>query len=232
MEAVKAPVNPGSTILYLSISLIAALAVGCVAYMIITNNKTMASGNWEGFQGPSKGVSDIPCGQESSFAIQLSDLFASKVSTTEDGEADLTEFKVILSKLCCFKHDLMSTNQIVMATKTVPFNTSHDRENLGDTTGRCFRNAMPVRDLNIIFDTWKDRGQFLLDRLCTSYNLSKQEGTQANNAFMSVFSDTLSIARTVCISDYNDGKTKVSPRDLKGYTPEEVKELGPYNGYY
>ena len=231
MEAVKLPVNPGSSTLFFVIAFIAAIVAGLVAYKVLNTKKTIASGNWEGFQGPSKGVSDIPCGQESSFAVELSELFAKKVSTTEDGEADLTEFKLILSKLCCFKHDLMSTNQVVRSTLSIPFNTSHDRENIADTTGRCFTKGMPKRDLDIIFDTWKTRAHLLLDKLCTSYSLSDIESEKANNAFMSVWMDTLGVAKSVCISDTKKD-ADASPRDLKGFTPEEVKDLGPYNGYY
>jgi hypothetical protein len=231
MEAVKMPVNPGSSTLFFMIAGIAALWVGYVAYRMIQNNKTIGSGNWEGFQGPPLGVSDIPCGQESSYAAQLSALFSAKKSTTEEGEADLKEFKTIVSKLCCFKHDLMSTNQVVRATLRVPFNTSHDRENLGDTTGRCFTKSMPPRELDIIFDTWKTRGLHLLDRLCTSYNLTPFESAQADKAFASVLLDTLDVAKTVCVSSQMEA-AKGSPRDLRGYMPESIKNLGAYLGYY
>jgi len=232
MEAPKLPVNPGSSTLFLFIALIVAAAVGYAAYKVINTNKTIASGKWEGFQGPSRGVSDIPCGQESSFAIELSDLFATKESTTEEGVADLTEFKIILSKLCCFKHDLMSTNRVVRATLSLPFNTSHDRENIGDTTGRCFSKGLPARDLDIVFDAWRTRGSVLLDKLCTSYSLSESEERQANNAFASVWMDTNRVARSVCLEGSNLDKKNESPRDLNGYMPKAIKDLGAYLGYY
>ena len=235
MEQPTIPANLGSSTLYFLISLLAALAVALVAYVFVVNVNTMASGSWahskkEGFQGPSRGVSDIPCGQESSYAVSLSQLFSSKTSTTEEGEADLTEFKVILSKLCCMKHDLMSTNRVVRSTLNLPFVTAHDREYIGDTVGRCFSNSLPPRDLDIIFETWKTRGLNLLDKLCTSYNLSDSESSSAKNDFMSVWSDTYDIARTVCVpSKMTDSS---SPRDPKGFMPDAIKELGTYLGYY
>ena len=231
MEAPKLPVNPGSSTLFFTIAIIAALAVGLVAYKIVKTNKTIASGNREGFQGPSRGVSDIRCGQESSYAVELSDLFAAKESSTEEGEADLMEFKLILSKMCCLKHDLVSTNQVVRASLSTPYNTSHDRENLGDTVGRCFTKSMPPRDLEIIFDTWKTRGLVLLDKLCTSYDLSSSEEDAANKAFSALWTDTRALAQGVCLGSVDEDKSG-SPRDLRGYMPEKIRDLGKYLGYY
>ena len=230
----KLSVNPGSTSFFMVIALFAAMVSGIVAYMIILRNKTVASGNWsEGFQGPSKGVSDIQCGQESSFAVRLSEIFATKKSTTEEGEADLREFKLIVSKLCCLKHDLMSTNQMVQATMYLPFNTSHDRENPADTTARCFTKTLPPRDLKISFETWVDRALFLLERLCTSYNLTPDEEKDAKENLLSVWSDTYDIAKTVCVAGKPPPITSSgSPRDPKAFTPEPVTGLGPYTGYY
>lgn len=185
----------------------------------------------EGFQGPSKGVSGIQCGQESSYAVNLSDLFASKESSTEEGEADLEEFKQILSKLCCLKHDLMSTNQVVQSTLNVKFNTSHDRENPADTVGRCFTKSLPSRDLDIIFITWRERGLALLDKLCTSYDLNDEEAKGAKNDLLSLWSDTYDVGRTVCAPDNKDTKN-ASPRDVRGVMPEKVQTLGAYTGYY
>ena len=240
MDQAVLPVNAGSTTLYIFVSLLAAAVALLVAHVTINNNGTLGSGNWnggggggartEGFQGPRRGVSDIPCGQESSFVTNLADLFSTKKSTTGDGEADLTEFKLILSKLCCLKHDLMSTNRVVSATLKVPFVTAHDREYIGDTAGRCFSNSLPPRDLDIIFETWRDRGLTLLDKLCTSYTLTDSEAKAAKNDFMSVWSDTYDVARTVCIPCKKVDDS--SPRDPKGLMPEAIRDLGVYLGYY
>jgi hypothetical protein len=236
MDKPVLPINPGSTTLYFFISLLAGSVALLIAYVTINKNGTLGSGTWhagaskEGFQGPVRGVSDIPCGQESSFAIKLSDLFSTKKSTTGDGEADLTEFKLILSKLCCLKKDLMSTNRVVSATLKIPFVTVHDREYIGDTVGRCFSNSLPPRDLDIIFFTWRDRGLTLLDKLCTSYNLTDSEEQAANDDFMSVWSDSYDVARTVCIPCKKAESS--SPRDPKGFMPETIRDLGVYLGYY
>jgi hypothetical protein len=238
MDQPVLPVNPGSTSLYFFISLLVGAVALLIAYVSINKSGTVGSGNWhgsaaakaEGFQGPKRGVSHIPCGQESSFVTNLADLFSAKKSTTGDGEADLTEFKLILSKLCCLKHDLMSTNRVVRATLKIPFVTIHDREYIGDTAGRCFTNSLPPRDLDIIFETWRDRGLTLLDKLCTSYDLTDSETLNANNDFMSVWSDSYDVARTVCIPCKKDDYS--SPRDPKGFMHESIRDLAGYFGYY
>ena len=223
-------ITKSSTLFYVGLSIFVALVVGLLAYMVISRRKTVPSGSKEGFQGPTQGVSDFPCGQESAEAIALAEIFTGRISTTEEGAPDLLELKAILSKMCCMKHDLMSVSQVVQASLYLPYSNTHDRENPADTVGRCFTKGIPPRDLDITFATWKDRATLLINRLCTSYNLSKAESEEAANYFMRCWSDCFDIAKTVCLKD-NKVPTR-SPRDPKGVTPEAVKGLGTYDGYY
>ena len=219
-----------SIIFYVILALLFALLAGGVAYHVLKRMRTIPSGKREGFQGPMHGVSDIPCGQESSDAIAISDLFATKKSTTGDGSEDLKELKQILSKLCCIKHDLVSPNQVIVSTMNLSYNNSHDRETPSDTVARCFTKSVPIRDLDISFGTWKERGLLLLNRLCTSYNLSNMESENVKKFFDNCWRDTFSVAKEVCVVP--DGKESVNPRDLKGLAPEAIKDLGLYKGYY
>jgi hypothetical protein len=93
---------------------------------------------------------------------------------------------------------------------------------------------MPPRDLEIIFDTWKTRGLVLLDKLCTSYNLTSLEEDSANKAFAALWTDTRALAQGVCLGSVDESKTSQngSPRDLRGYMPEKIRDLGKYLGYY
>ena len=216
---------------YVSISLFIAVILGAVVYMVISRRNTVPSGGHsEGFQGPVRGVSDIPCGQESAEAVALCEMFANKESTTEDGSADLKELKLILSKLCCMKHDLMSPTQVVRSSLYLPYSNAHDRENPADTLARCFTKSVPPRDLDITFAIWKERALALLNKLCTSYNFSQSESEKAKGYFTATWMDTFSVAKNVCLTP--DEKVSESPRDLRGFTPEAVEELGPYKGYY
>jgi hypothetical protein len=222
----------GQSYFFVVISLLLTIAVGLIAYVLVAKRNTPPSGDSnEGFQGPSHGVSDIPCGQESSYAIELSELFALKESTTGEGAADLKEFKQILTKLCCMKHDLMGTAQVVQSTLYIPYNNTHDRENTADTVARCFTKSIPPRDLDITFGTWKQRGLVLLKRLCTSYNLSPDEKEQSTRNFNSLWMDVFSIAKNSCSPPEKTPENE-SPRDAKPHMPEHVEDLGPYTGYY
>ncbi len=186
----------------------------------------------EGFQGPARGVSSIPCGQESSEVTNILEIFEKKRSSTEEGKPDLEEFKQILSKLCCMKHDLMGASQSVQNMMYLQYNNTHDRENPADTVARCFTKSIPPRDLDITFATWKDRALVLLNRLCTSYKLSSSDSEKVTNHFTSLWMDVFSIAKKSCSPPPDDGSKVVSPRDVKGFTPETVEELGAYTGYY
>jgi len=211
-------------------AVVISLIAGYMAYVLISRRKTVPSGKWEGFQGPSMGVSDISCGQESSDAVALSDLFANKQSSTSEGPSDLKEFKFILSKLCCMKHDLVSPSQVLDSTMKLPFANSHDRELVANTVARCFTKSVPMRDLDISFGTWKDRGYELLNKLCTSYNLTNEESERARGFFKACWMDTFIVAKQLCGTP--DGKDTVNPREIKGRTPESIEALGTYGGYY
>lgn len=242
METPVAPITLSQNSFFVFIAAIVALACGFVVYMVISRKNTVPSGltglmgavgpiGQEGFQGPSRGVSTIPCGQESTDAIAVLDMFASRSSTTGEGSADLSEFRQILSKLCCMKHDLMSTNQVVASMMNIPYNNTHDRENPADTVARCFTKSMPMRDLDITFGTWKERGLNLLNRLCTSYSLSGNESEQATAHFTRLWSDVFDIAKNNCVPAKKDSDHG-SPRDPRGFMPGKVEGLGSYDGYY
>jgi hypothetical protein len=221
---------------YIGISALIALAVGLIVWAVVSRHYqgfTGSSGNTktEGYQGPTQGVSDIPCGQESSEAVALSELFSNKKSTTGEGQRDLLEFKLILSKLCCIKHDLVSVSQRVQATMYIPYNTTHDRENPADTVARCFTRSIPPRDLEISFETWKTRALLLLSRLCTSYNLNNSEQEMAKNSFTALWMDVFSVAQGACTPPLKTPEYG-SPRDPKPFSPETIEDLGPYKGYY
>jgi hypothetical protein len=220
-----------SSTFFMVLSGIIALVVGLICYTLLSKRNTVPSGSKEGFQGPAKGVSSIPCGQESSHVTEILDIFSDKMSTTEEGSPDLKEFKEIMSKMCCMKHDLMSSAQIVNSTLYIPYNNTHDRENPADTVARCFTKSMPPRDLDIIFGTWKNRGIALLHRLCTSYNLKDRETEKAVKHFTSLWSDVFDVAKGAC-SPTERAPEYGSPRDPKGFISADVEELGEYKGYY
>jgi len=221
-----------STSFFVFFAIIIAVAVGLVTMSVFSRRNTVPSGvRAEGFQGPAMGVSDLPCGQESTEARALAEMFFNKASSTEEGEPDLKELRQILSKLCCMKHDLMSPGQVVQNMMYLPYNNTHDRENPADTVARCFTKSISPRDLDITFATWKERAVTLISRLCTSYKFSSAEVDNAMQLFMALWDDVFSIAKNAC-SPPPKADENESPRDPKGHIPESVQELGTYTGYY
>jgi hypothetical protein len=232
MEEAGSTITTSSTTFFVVVAVLIGIIAGLIAHVVLSKRNTTPSGSQEGFQGPAKGVSHIPCGQESSEAIALLEIFANKTSSTGEGLPDLSELKEILSKLCCLKHDLMAPTQVVQSMLYLPYNNTHDRENPADTVARCFTKSIPPRDLDITFGTWKKRALTLINRLCTSYKLSGRESENLVNHFNNLWIDVFAIAKNACVPSSQDGSSFVSPRDVKGFTPETVEELGPYTGYY
>ncbi len=64
----------------------------------------------EGFVGGVVvGAGEPDCLRTSSEAAQVYAIFANRRSSTEEGPADFEEFRLLLSKLSCFKKDLIGT---------------------------------------------------------------------------------------------------------------------------
>jgi hypothetical protein len=187
----------------------------------------------EGFAGPVAGAGAPDCLRTSSEAAQLYELMSSKEQTTETGPDDLRELQLLLSKMACFKRDLMSAAGVVQATYQQPFSTSHDIEPIAETTARCFAKTLPQRDLQISFDKWKTRGVQLIKRLCTSENLTDSEEKKAASLFDALMADVADIAMTTCCSagDAIIAGESVSKR-YGGYSPPAIQGLSEYKGLY
>ncbi len=243
MEAAAQPAPSGmdysSIGFYVVLALVIAGVVGGLLYAFVFRTQTAPAlardgfkGSVEGYQGPAQGVSSIPCGQESAEAQQILRMFVGKVNTTGEGDDDLREFKQILSKLLCLKADLVSTAQMIDKTTYLPYNNSHDRLNPADVAARCFTKSIPPRELEISFETWKQRAGVLISRLCTSFNLSNGESERLMNLFNAIHMDVFAIAQGACVPPLKAPEYG-SPRDPKPFSdPEESGQAGPYEGYY
>ena len=187
----------------------------------------------EGFAGPSVGAGEPNCMHVSSDAAALYDMLSNRPSTTEEGPDDLRELKQILSKISCFKKDLLGVAGVVEATRYQKFATAHDLEPVAETTARCFAKTIPQRDLSLSLDKWGSRGTFLLKRLCTSENLSDSEENDALRYFGDAMADITEIALGKCCnSDVGIIAGQPQPRMVGGFEPVENEILRPYDGYY
>jgi hypothetical protein len=187
----------------------------------------------EGFGGPAVGAGMPNCMNTSKDAAALYELLNKHTSTTEEGPDDLREMQLILSKIACFKRDLLSAASVVEATRYQPFSTSHDLEPVAETTARCFAKTIPQRDLSLGLDKWGTRGTFLLKRLCTSERFTELEEHEALQLFGDAMADINEIALGKCCnSDVGVIAGQPQPRMVGGYETPTVGNLKEYKGYY
>jgi hypothetical protein len=190
------------------------------------------SGRKEGFAAPAHGAGVPDCMQTCADAAALYHML-DRPSNTEEGPEDLRELKAILSKISCFKRDLMGTAGLVDSTRYQPFSTSHDMEPVAETTARCFAKTIPQRDLSLSLDKWGSRGTFLIKRLCTSEQLTEDDEHRAIELFGGAMGDISEVALGKCCnSDVGVIAGKPQPRMVGGYESQSIQNLKQYSGYY
>jgi hypothetical protein len=183
----------------------------------------------EGFYGGVvKGSGEPDCSRTLPETSEILNILSNKVKL-EEGEADLREFKLIMSKLACLKKDLLSPSGIVEATRYQQFETAHDREPVSEITATCLNQTISPRDIDIIFATWRDRGNLLLRKLCTEASLKEQEVKQLEKLFHTAWSDVYDVSKSKCIKTI---EPQQKLEDVGAYEPLDMKNLKQYDGYY
>lgn len=182
------------------------------------------------FGGVVRGAGHPDCLRTLQGAAEIMGAFLQHKETAEEGPADYTELQLILSKLACLKKDLLSPSGIVEATRYQPYAATHDREPIAEVTATCLNHTIPKRDLDIIFATFRDRGMFLLRRLCTSANLTEAESKHLEDVYHKSWMDVYEIAKGRCLASPSEEMAKGHLE--KPYTPPELEDMSPYNGYY
>jgi hypothetical protein len=190
------------------------------------------AGTSEGFGGAAKGTGSPDCLRSSSEGAELIAMFEGRNSSYEEGSDDLRELTQLMSKLLCFKKDLVSPSFIVEATRYQKYMTSHDIEPIAETTGRCFAKTVGPRDLGLAFDKWTSRGELLVKKLCTSYKLNPTEVERAQKLFRFVIRDVRDIANGACLEGEPMIAGKPGPRDAHPFESPDYAVIGEYNGYY
>jgi len=136
----------------------------------------------------------------------------------------LAELTLILQKVLCIDADITGSAAGVYSTYRLPFATAHDIEPPASFVGRCVRNAIRSRDLEIAMDKFEGRGKELIATICTD----KKQHDRIQSLFHDVVARaTRNIART-CLSEKASLDRPAGPRDPGFFEPDEVKELRPY----
>ena len=195
----------------------------------ITTEPFYSSIMTEGFGGVTKGAGIPDCLRSTSEGTELVSMFSNR---GDKGAADLRELTQIVSKLACFKKDLVSPSFTVDSTRYQQFVTMHDIEPIAETTGRCFSKTISPRDLELAFDKWNSRGEHLVRRLSATKRFSGEEINKSEALFRAVIRDVKDIARGSCLQGTPMIAGKPGPRDPWPYESPKYSEYGEYKGYY
>ena len=216
--------------LYIFSAIIVVFIIGFILNIVLSRAKTPPIVQ-PFYGGAVNGSSNLSCGRMSSEAEKLYSMFLKKsVKGFEGGGDDLRELKMLLSKLCCFKQDLMAPQQTITAVKELGFVTQQDIQPIGDLTGRCFSKTIPERELSLQVIKWRDAGKVLVHRLCTEANLSENQVKNAEALLASVINDVEDVSRTQCLGTIpKESKGRFDPEPV---TTKNVDDLRKYDGLY
>lgn len=212
-------------------ALVVAATATFVGYMMWSHAPATGP-SVEGFGGVARGAGLPDCVRDSADAAELASFFIERQPVAEEADDDFREFLLILSKLSCFKKDLLSISGLVEATRYQPYSTAHDIEAVAETTARCLAKTIPKRDLDLILEKWSSRGLFLLKRLCTGYNLEPPQYESLKKKYNAILADLSDIANGACLAGEPIIAGKKQGRATPGYEPPELAELRQYKGYY
>lgn len=175
----------------------------------------------EGFYGGiPRGSGHPDCLRDMPEASQLLDMLAK--GTQSD---NYRELELLLSKMACLKKDLLSVSGQVNATRFQAFDTNHDRIAVAELAGMCMSKNIPSRDLDITFQTWRDRGAKLIALCAVESNVAEPMVEQAEHLFQRVWKDLYDVAQSQCI------KTDLPVQnrgDVGAYEPIKGKTLKMY----
>jgi len=146
--------------------------------------------------------------------------------------SDYAELELLLGKMAALKKDLLSPRGVVDATRSLAFDTAHDRVAVAELCGMCMTHTIAPRDLDIDFATWRDRGNLLIRQLSTA-SLSDAQTDQALKLFSVSWEDVYQIAQQKClktIAEQRHGSGKGS--DVGSYEPPATKQLRNYANTY
>ena len=148
----------------------------------------------------------------------------SRIAASDEADGNKEELRLLLTKLCCFEADLITPAAGAYRTLPLQFRTAHDMEPASTLVGRCFRNAIRQRDVDLIVEKFKGRGLQLVATV-----VPKEELVAATAEFMDVLGRTQSALQTTCLVPQPQMDTPDGPRD-PGYWEAKATDLSQYKG--
>ena len=163
------------------------------------------------------------CVTRSTYAQSLLARFGSYPLTHEDA----AELRQLVSKLCCMEADIAAPSAGVYRTLNFQFRTSEDMEPPTTIVGRCLRNAVNKRDIELILEKFQARGHILIKQLCKGTTV---DGAAAAKEFDAVVNRLQFAMMSFCLGKQPSMDKPEGPRDPGFWETDEVAELSQYQG--
>jgi hypothetical protein len=136
-----------------------------------------------------------------------------------ESDEGAAEIRLLLSKLCCMEADVSTAGAGVYRTLPLQFRTSHDMEPPTSFVGRCLRNAVRQRDIDLVMDKFEKRGRALIQSRCP----------ESRKDFDEVIASTRLAFVSFCLGDQPSMDKPMGARDVGFWAPEDT-DLMQYQG--
>ena len=182
------------------------------------------SGSLEGFALAAVDPARMPaCVERSTDAQSLLARFA-HVDEDEDENEAAAELRLLVSKLCCMEADIASPAAGLIRSQSLQFRTSHDMEAASSFVGRCLRNAVRDRDVDLVIDKFQKRGHELVEKVLGG------DCGDAHKEFDAVVGRTRMAMMTFCMKPQPQMDRPTGARDVGFWEPANVADLNAYQG--
>jgi len=148
----------------------------------------------------------------------------------ESRSAIRSELELLLHKMAALVADLTSSERLVNQTRHLPFETAHDRLVVGELCGMCLQQTMSARDLDILLETWRERGLLLLRKLCTVENLSETDALFSEKLWSRASDRVRDVATAKCVKPLPS--LALGARDAVPFEPVRLQGAQPYTYTY
>ncbi len=150
--------------------------------------------------------------------------------TRSSRNAVRSELELLLHKMAALVADLTSSEQLVNQTRHLPFETAHDRLVVGELCGMCLQQTMSARDLDILLETWRERGVLLLRKLCTIENLTETDVLFSEKLWTKASERVRDVATARCVKPLPS--LALGARDAVPFEPVRLQGAQPYTYTY
>jgi hypothetical protein len=198
---------------------IIGLALLVVVALFLVHYKPAGPDGIEGFATVAVDTNNVPaCVERSTDAQKLLARFSNVVSD------DAAELRLLVSKLCCMEADIATPAAGTYRTMSLQYRTSHDVEPPSSIVGRCLRNAVNRRDIDIIVEKMEKRGHELIKKLLGG------DCSDAKKEFGEVVARTKLAMITTCLGTQPSLDRPLGARDMAFWETDEVADLAQYQG--